>query len=185
MVRLFLAIELPDEVRSHLIEVRKALESVLPKVAYTRAENLHLTLKFLGEVEPKRLDAITESLGKISTTRIELVGQALECFPNRGSIRIVAASMGGTLAPLGALHQAIEQRCQHLGFEREQRVYRPHATLARARPVLSPKFRQVALDATASCWPGPAFAPGEFVLMNSELSPQGSKYSTVARFPIG
>jgi 2'-5' RNA ligase len=184
-MRLFLSIELPEDVRAHLIQVRRRLEEHLPKIAYTKAENLHLTLKFLGEVEPKRVDAIVESLSKISPPRIELFAEKLDCFPNRGPIRIVTAAMNGTLAPLRALVESIEQRCKFLGFAKEQRAYRPHVTIARARPVLSAKFRQVANEATADLWPGPKFAPTEFVLMESHLSPEGSKYKALARFPIG
>jgi 2'-5' RNA ligase len=184
-MRLFLAIELPDDVRAHLIEVRQCLESGLPKISYTRGENLHLTLKFLGEVEPKKVAGITESLAMIKPARIELAASGMDCFPNRGPIKIVTAKLDGTLPPLRALVEAIEQRCKFLGFEKEQRAYRPHVTLARARPVLSAKFRKTADEVTADLWPGPTFAPSDFVLMESKLSPEGSKYSAVARFVIG
>ncbi len=184
-MRLFLAIELPDDVRSHLLVARSRLETGLPKIAYTKPENLHLTLKFLGEVQKKRVDAIVESLAKISTQRIELQAAGIDCFPARGPIRIVTAALSGTLPPLRALVENIEQRCKFLGFEREQRAYKPHVTLARARPVLSAKFRQLASDATVDLWPGPSFAPREFVLMESQPSPQGSTYGRVVTFAVG
>ena len=183
-MRLFLAIELPDDVRSHLLVARQRLETGLPKIAYTKPQNLHLTLKFLGDVERKRVDAITESLSKIATQRIELHAAGVDCFPARGPVRIVTAAMNGTVPPLRALVDAIEQRCRFLGFEREQRAYKPHVTLGRARPVLSAKFRQLASDATVDLWPGPSFTPLEFVLMESQLNPEGSVYTPVARFAI-
>jgi len=184
-LRLFLSIELPDDVRAHLVAARRRLESGLPKISYTKADNLHLTLKFLGEAEPKKVDAVIESLGMIRTQPIELHASGIDCFPGRGPIRIVTAALEGTLPPLRVLVEAIEQRCRFLGFEKEQRVYRPHVTIGRARPVLSAKFRQLAGDATVDLWPGPAFAAKEFVLMNSQLSNEGSTYTPVARFPIG
>ena len=183
-MRLFLAIELPGDVRAHLLEARKRLEQAIPKIAYTRPDNLHLTLKFLGEVESKKLDAIIESLSKITTSPLELHAMQIDCFPNRGPIRIVTAALGGTLAPLRSLVDGIEQRCKFLGFEKEQRAYRPHVTLGRARPVLSAKFRQLAADATVGLWPGPSFSPTQFVLMESQLDPAGSKYSPVAHFSL-
>ena len=183
-VRLFLAIELPDDVRSHLLVARQRLEVGLPKISYTKPANLHLTLKFLGEVDKKRVDGIVESLSRIATQRMELHAAGIDCFPARGPVRIVTARVDGTLPPLRALVDGIEQRCRFLGFEREQRAYKPHVTLGRARPVLSAKFRQLAGDATADLWPGPAFAPPEFVLMDSQLSPEGSVYTPVARFAI-
>jgi len=184
-MRLFLAIELPKDVRSHLLEVRRRLEAALPKVSCTRAENLHLTLKFLGEVEAKKVGAISESIAMISTSRIALSAAGIDCFPNRGPVRIIAAALDGTIPPLRALVESIEQRCRFLGFEKEQRAYRPHVTIARARPVLSAKFRATAAEATADLWPGPTFAPPEFVLMESKLGSEGSVYLPVARFPIG
>src|SRR5688572_27511877 len=183
-MRLFLAIELPDDVRNHLLVARQRLETGLPKIAYTKPQNLHLTLKFLGDVDKKRVEGIVESLSKISTQRIELQASGIECFPARGAVRIVTAAMSGTIPPLRALVENIEQRCKFLGFEREQRAYKPHVTLGRARPVLSPKFRQLASDATVDLWPGPTFAPMEFVLMDSQLSAEGSKYTAVTRFSI-
>jgi 2'-5' RNA ligase len=184
-MRLFLAIELSQEVRSHLVQVRQRLEGALPKISYTRVDNLHLTLKFLGDAEPKQADEITRSLELIKPSPIELAAARLECFPNRGPIRIVTAALEGTLPALRALVEGIEQRCRFLGFEREQRAYRPHVTIGRARPVLSAKFRQTADEAAADLWPGPTFAPASFVLMNSQLTPQGSIYTPVAHFPIG
>ena len=183
-MRLFLSIELPDDVGDHLVTVRRQLESVLPKVSYTRPENLHLTLKFLGEVEPKRLDPIKQSLALIKPPRIELAAAGIDCFPNRGPIKIIAAALGGTLAPLRALVESIEQRGKFLGFDREHRAYRPHVTLARTRPVVPAKFREAIDAATRDCWPGPPFAPPAFVLMESQLSPAGSKYSALEQFPI-
>src|SRR5439155_18272860 len=128
--------------------------------------------------------AVTESLAMIKPARIELCGTGVECFPNRGPIRIVTTALDGTLPPLRALVESIEQRCKFLGFEKEQRGYRPHVTLGRARPVLSAKFRQLATDATVDLWPGPSFLPSEFVLMESQLSAAGSKYTPIGQFPI-
>src|SRR4051812_44642844 len=184
-MRLFLAIELPPDVRAHLVEVRHRLEIALPKVAYTKAENLHVTLKFLGDVEAKRVGAIAESLALIKPPRFELHAAGIDCFPSRGPIRIITAALAGTLPPLRALVESIEQRCKFLGFEKEQRAYRPHVTIARARPVLSAKFRQLAADATLGIWPGPVVEPAEFVLMESQLSPEGSTYTRVEKFPVG
>lgn len=183
-MRLFLAIELPDDVRNHLRQIRAGLEPAIPKVAYTRPENLHLTLKFLGELAPKRVPQLTASMEMIKPRRLELQATQFEIFPGKGPIRIIAAAMEGTIPPLRAMVESIEQRCRFLGFEREQRAYRPHVTLARSRPVLSQKFRATINELAPNLWPGPIFAPREFALMCSEQSTQGSVYSTVARFGI-
>src|SRR5688572_21710103 len=117
-MRLFLAIELPEDVRAHLVRVQEKLSSVLDGAAMTRPKNLHITLKFLGQVDERGIVALSESLSKISAPAIQLASTELECFPPRGPIRIVAARMEGSEKPLAALHTSIEQRCQYLGFEK-------------------------------------------------------------------
>ena len=184
-MRLFLAIELDDASRGHLVAVQAAAAPVMAEASQTRPQNLHLTLKFLGEVEPRRAEALTESLAKVrGPAGIELAAVGAECFPPRGPIRIIAAALGGQVEALGAIHGAIEQRCRFLGFDRETRAYRPHVTLARARPILPPATRERLTEATQPFWPGPTFVAKEFVLVQSTLKPQGSEYAAVGRFPF-
>jgi 2'-5' RNA ligase len=185
-MRLFLAINLPDDVREHLTEVQSRLKELDVKASWTAPANLHVTLKFLGEVDERRVGALAESLLLVRVSgRIELAAQGLDLFPSRGPVRVVAAAMGGDgTDALRAVHVAVEQRCRHLGFEREQRAYRPHVTLARGRPVIAPGFRERAVLAAAGSWPGPAFHVTEFVLVQSRMSPKGSQYTTLHRFPL-
>ena len=184
-MRLFLAIELPDAVRTHLEHVQGALRDKLGKASWTKPDSLHITLKFLGEVDDRDFPPLDESLRLIRTGgAMGLHADGVECFPNRGPVRLVAARMAGDDAPVRALHQSIEQRCQYLGFEREGRAYRPHVTIARARPVLPPATRETAEQQTANLWPGPTFEVGEFVLFESRLKPDGAQYLPLARYPL-
>jgi 2'-5' RNA ligase len=184
-VRLFIAVELPDPVRQHLRDVQSALRPDAPRASWTRPDNLHLTLKFLGEVRDQQFPSLADSLSRVSVDgNADLYAAAVECFPERGPVRIVAAALEGTLGPLKALHAAIEQRCAFLGFEREARSYRPHVTLARARPTLPPAVRERLTGATTATWPGPTFVVPEFVLMESRLKPSGAEYLVAARFPL-
>ncbi|WP_428937331.1 RNA 2',3'-cyclic phosphodiesterase [Fontivita pretiosa] len=184
-MRLFIAIELPPEVRQHLLRVGQSLKSQIGKASFTREQNLHITLKFLGEVEDRRVAKLTESLSLVRAGgTIEIFARKIECFPERGPVRIVAAGFGGDLEAIGGLHRAIEQRCQHLGFERETRAYRPHVTLARARPTLPPEARQHAEALTSALFPGPRLQVARFVLMESHLHPEGSRYVPLAHFQV-
>jgi 2'-5' RNA ligase len=184
-MRLFIAIELPQRVKDHLTLIQRLLEPDLDCASMTRDHALHVTLKFLGEADPSQLDPIRESLSAIAAGPVELFGAHGECFPERGSVRIVAAGFGGDLNRLKALHAAVEQRCVFLGFRREDRPYRPHVTLARARPVLPPTTRQLVTELTAPAWPGPTFTAERFVLFQSRLTPQGSQYTKLHEFPLG
>jgi 2'-5' RNA ligase len=183
-MRLFIAIELPPDVRDHLRYVQDVLEPNLDRAVLTRDAALHITIKFLGETDPSQIDRIRESLAAVNGGPVELRATHAECFPERGSVRIIAAGFGGDLKRLKAVHDAIEQRCLYLGFRREERAYRAHVTLVRARPVLPPSTRKLVSDLTAPLWPGPTFTAGSFVLFQSRLTPQGSQYTKLHEFPL-
>lgn len=184
-MRLFIAIELPQNVRQHLIGVRDELKHHIRKASFTRDENLHVTLKFLGETDPRRLEELNESLAQIRVGGpIEIFADRIECFPDRGPVRIIAAGFGGDLKSLAAVHRSIEQRCERLGFDRETCEYRPHVTLVRARPTLPASMRASTADATAASFPLPTFAVREFALFKSQLGSEGSRYEVIARFSI-
>jgi RNA 2',3'-cyclic 3'-phosphodiesterase len=183
-VRLFLAIELPQDVKDHLASVQAALGPHIGSASTTRDAAMHLTLKFLGESDPSKLDAIQESLAAVASGAVELSAAHAECFPDRGAVRIIAAGFGGDVKRLKAVHNAVEQRCLYLGFRREDRPYRAHVTLVRARPVLPPATRRAVSDLTAAQWPGPTFTAGAFALFQSRLTPQGSQYTKLHEFPL-
>ena len=183
-MRLFLAIELPQAVKEHLVSVQSILQPHLGNASITRDQGLHVTLKFLGETDPSQFEAIKESLAVVGGGPVELAATHAACFPERGTVRIVAAVLGGDLKRLKALHGAVEQRCTYLGFRREDRPYRAHVTLARARPVLPPVTRKLVTDLTVPLWPGPTFHAGSFVLFQSRLTPQGSQYTKLHEFSL-
>ncbi|MGB7160389.1 MAG: RNA 2',3'-cyclic phosphodiesterase [Tepidisphaeraceae bacterium] len=183
-MRLFLAIELPTEARQHLQQIQQALEPNLGSAAMTRENGLHVTIKFLGEADPSQLEPLEQSLSAVAGGAVELTAASVECFPERGPVRIIAAGFHGDMKRLGALHDAIEQRCLRLGFRREDRPYRAHVTLARARPILPPATRRLVTDLTAPLWPGPTFNAERVVLFQSRLTPQGSQYTKLHDFPL-
>jgi 2'-5' RNA ligase len=184
-MRMFLAIELPAGVRAQLTQLQSQLSSRITKASFTRPENLHITLKFLGDVRDRELGPLVESLQQVrSSSPITLSATAAGCFPNRGPVRIIAAMFGGDEKALGGVHTAIEQRCQYLGFEREQRKYTPHATLARARPILPTTVREFVLEQSPKVLSSEPFDVRQFVLMRSTLKPTGAEYAVAARFPL-
>jgi 2'-5' RNA ligase len=184
-MRLFIAIELPDAVREHVAKLIDALRPAIGKASFTRVENLHITLKFLGETDERKLDELNESLKLIRIPRpIPTLCDKIECFPNRGPVRIVAAGFGGELAAMKSLHQSIEQRCHHLGFERETRAYRPHVTIARARPILNGSIRSHVAQQLMSLLPGPSFEIAEIAVVRSHLQASGSRYEIIARHAL-
>jgi 2'-5' RNA ligase len=185
-MRAFIAIELPDAVREHLARVQAAIADLDLKAAKPiPRDNLHITVKFLGAIDPKKVDELAESLQLIHRPGAAMLqAQDLECFPLRGRIRIIGAGVGGDLTPLLALHKAVEQRCQYLGFAAEARGFRPHITLARAKSGLPPSTRQALAAACQPLWPGPTFTVTQLTLMQSILRQEGAEYRPVRAFAI-
>jgi 2'-5' RNA ligase len=184
-VRAFFAIELPQDVREHLLGVQQMIGDIAPSAARVAGDQLHLTLKFLGEISPDVLDSLNESVEKLHRPGpIPLQAQDLECFPSRGPIRIVGAAIGGDLIPLLALSKAVEQRCQYLGFPTEARGFRPHITLARAKSGLPSSKRAELTIATRPHWPGPTLMVSTFTLFQSILRSSGAEHRAVRTFSI-
>jgi 2'-5' RNA ligase len=191
-MRLFTAIELSDPARRHLSGVQAQLKGLwapgqarnFPPVSWTREGNLHVTLKFLGEVADEQVPRLREALSRVEFPRpaLDLRAEALDVFPSRGSIRVIHAQVGGDVERLAAAHDAIEAQCASIGFPRENRRFRAHVTMGRPRAPLRGAWEALQA-ATDGMWPGPAFEASRFALVQSRLNPAGAIYTNVATFP--
>lgn len=185
-MRLFIAIEMPDPVRQHLAGVQEALRRVASEASWTREANLHLTLKFLWGVPDPQVPQVCDALKAlaITTQPMRLAATGMECFPERGPIRVIGAKIEGDDERLRDLVEQIEQRCFEIGFRKEGRVYRPHITLARARRPLPGSVRGEFDAVTGTLWPGPGARVERFALIQSKLDPKGSQYTPIAHFGV-
>jgi RNA 2',3'-cyclic 3'-phosphodiesterase len=189
-VRLFIAIELPEPVRQHLFRVATEMKRVLesrdgrPAVSWTRESNLHVTLKFLGEVPDAQVSPICDALRTVkqSPPALHLRPDGIDAFPSRNAARVLVARVAGDVDRLVILHALIEARCATLGFPRENRRYRPHVTVGRPREPLRGAWDDLQ-QATSARFPGPEFEASGFSLVQSKLNPAGAIYTTVATFP--
>ncbi len=185
-MRLFLAIEIPPAVREHLCAVQTIVAPLAPRATLTTAANLHLTVKFLGEVSDAKFDSLIDSLQKVGRPGVvDLTAVGLECFGSGNSIRVVGATIGGDLRALTGLNRSLEQRCQYLNIPAEARAFRPHITLARSRSGLPSAAEKELQAACQAQWPGPTFTAASFCLMQSVLLPSGAEYRQRHSFPIG
>lgn len=191
-MRLFLAIELPDPVRQHLSELiaRYSIRDVVTVawgddfgVSSTRPENLHLTLKFLGEVDESAVTELTDALNQVDVgAPMRLRAAFMDLLPPRGPIRVIAAGLDGDIHLLARLHRSVEDCCAGLGYPTERRDYRPHVTLARAKRPIPKPLRQDLLDALQPKLPGPEFRTESFSLFQSRLGGGPPQYIRLARF---
>jgi len=131
VIRAFIGIELDDLTKAEMARIINLLHKDAWKGRWKRTENLHLTLKFLAEVEDDQLEAIDRVLQVLSLQqtpfRLEFTG--LGQFPGRDSIRVVWLGLAGELAQLSQLQSLIEQGLVPLGFAAETRPFSPHITL--------------------------------------------------------
>lgn len=182
-MRLFVAIELSQAVRAHLLRVHDLLRPIAgDDVSFTRPQNLHVTLKFFGEATEQQLPHLCKSIEAVPRPdAFDFAFAQMACLPPGGPIRIIAA--GPQLIPpeLLSLHAQIEHACAPHGFPTENRPYRPHVTLARARRPLRSSLRAQLASATQPLWPTPIMPVDEIVLMQSRLSQAGPQYTPLAR----
>ncbi len=153
---------------------------VVGEVRWVRPENVHLTLKFLGDVAEADLDRVAEVLEKIPERHepFEVALSGFGAFPSARRARIFWAGIGEGSERLRALARDVELSLEPLGFEREARPYTPHLTLGRARG------RPASLETVEASAPGPHFWVRRMELMKSVLGRSGAAYSTVAAYPF-
>jgi len=184
-VRLFLAINFPAEVRREIAAATATLRGVAPELSWAREEQLHLTLKFLGEQPASRVDEIEAAVARVAANHRELLMTVggLGAFPNFRRARIVW--MGVEHEPrLELLHHDVELACERLGFELEGRAFRPHLTLARVKHALPEERLRELSRAAKQVDYGTDFIVRSIDLMRSDLSPSGSTYTTLASIAL-
>jgi 2'-5' RNA ligase len=182
-VRLFIAIEIPSDVRNALAALVKELQKIAPKAKWVRPENLHVTLKFLGSTEEEKRDQIEDTLKAIRSPQpVSLEFRGLGFFPNEKRPRVFWAGMESSvnLRPLG---QDIDRAVHQLGFPLEARPFTPHLTLARFNPAGLPPHLASAVKQHTSRGFG-SLTAREFHLIESRLKPTGAEYTTLQSFPF-
>jgi 2'-5' RNA ligase len=182
-VRAFLAFEIPETVRSRLAAFRNELRSDLPAARWTRPEGWHLTLKFLGETEPKMLDELTSilepALKGLGVASAHLHGSGF--FPTPANPRV--AWFGGDVDGSEPVVAAVEAAAAAAGFARERRPWSTHVTLARLRSrwprSAVERFLEWGRDVDLG-----VFECAEVVLIESSLEPGGAVYTPLQRIPL-
>ncbi len=187
-MRLFVALEIPSAVRDNLaalIEELRAADAAATKnkARWVRAENLHVTLKFIGNADAGMLDAIRASLAEVNAGGVvELRFRGVGFFPEEKRPRVLWAGIAASqnLAPLAA---GIDARLEKLGIARETRDFAPHLTLARFDPPgISEKLRTAAQENLTREFG--AVRAGEFHLFESKTRPTGAEYTRLSSFSV-
>jgi 2'-5' RNA ligase len=182
-VRLFVALETPSAVRENLAALIREFRAIAPQAKWVRAENLHVTLKFIGEVADTRLEAIRTALSDVhSNLPVTLDFRGLGFFPNEKHPRVFWAGIEAS-ANLKALAADVESTAEKLGITREKRPFSPHLTLARFETREVPEKLSSAIGENAARDFG-SLHTNQFHLIESKLKPAGAEYTTLHSFPF-
>jgi 2'-5' RNA ligase len=182
-MRLFVALEIPSTVRENLAALLKSLRKVSPQTRWVRPENLHVTLKFIGEVQETKLAAIRSALaGARSDQPVTLDFRGLGFFPNEKHPRVFWAGIEAS-PNLKDLALDIDRATEKLGISREQRPFSPHLTLARFEPPgLPEKLRSAIRENEVRAFG--TLRTGQVHLIESKLKSSGAEYTTLESFPF-
>jgi RNA 2',3'-cyclic 3'-phosphodiesterase len=186
-IRTFIAVDLAAGVKDRLTRLQETLGGEGAGVKWTRPENLHLTLLFLGEVEQLDVVEICRVVQARSRKHpaFSLEFEGLGSFPNARRPKILWAGVTDGVDELRALHADLEQGLLDLGcYRREDREYTPHLTLGRLNQAERAE-EWGPIMARHAGWRGGISPVDEVLVMASEMRREGPEYSVMGRAPLG
>jgi 2'-5' RNA ligase len=184
-IRAFIAIEVGDEVRRSLKRLQERLRYCGATVSWVRPENIHLTLVFLGDVWPRQVGAIAESMDRIAAAtpafRFEVEG--LGFFGSDRSPRVLWAGVEEPAGLLAGLHPPLLESARQVGVQVEMRAFNPHVTFGRVRSRRNVDALTAEVASAKNTRHGNV-AVGRVVLIKSRLGPEGARYSIEHESPL-
>jgi len=184
-LRLFLAIDIPSEIREELTKIQNHFKSLSLSASWVRPDNIHLTLKFLGNTEPEKIPQIVETMntcvGSIAPFSLSLT--EVGGFPNLNQPRVLWVGLADSQGFLVSAQKNIDQNLSRLGYDADNKPFFPHLTLARIK---SPKGRQGIKEKIASLNMDETkpFCISSIKLYKSDLTPRGAIYTSLHEFNI-
>ena len=177
MLRLFVAITPPESIRQRL----RLLCAGVPRAKWSKVENLHLTLRFIGDVDGRTYGDIVDSLGHVSVPKFALQLESVGQFGEGHRVDTLWAGVKPCDA-LMRMQGKVETALQRLGLEPERRKFHPHVTLARLRS--APEARVAQFLADNALLQSPPFPVEQYVLFSSFLAHTGAIHQTEAVYPL-
>lgn len=181
-LRVFLAIFPPPEVQAVAAEAIERLRSNGDRVSWVKRENLHFTLRFLGDVGEDGARRAAESAAEIATEHraFDAALGTLGAFPDGRRARVLWIGLSRGAEPMVALARSLERALERRGFEREGRPFAAHLTIGRVREPGHDWSESLGRATLASA----SWHVDRVLLIRSTLSPQGSRYVEIAAAPL-
>ncbi len=189
MPRIFIAIKMPEAVIGKVTEVSRYFQSQTPAGAlkWVETENLHLTLRFLGEISEEAVLKVQSSLPQAAMGQppFTLSVEGLGMYPSPGQPQVIWLGVKGS-KPMVALHAQLETALARVGIEKEDRPFHPHLTLARVRQRTDRATAHQIGETLTQFKVGSlgAFQVDQIQLIESQLTPQGPVYTTRSTAPL-
>ena len=180
-MKVFIAIDLPEEVRQNLAVVQRELRGVSNTIRWVSTDSAHLTLKFLGEITDEKVEEVHQVMANVSWKQFQISVKGVGFFPGALSPRVLWAGMHAPT--LETLAERIDSKMETFGFEKERRKYRPHITLARAkRGALDSAFVTAASQFEERDFG--SFLVDRCFLYRSDLQTSGHVYTKLREYPL-
>ncbi len=184
LIRAFVCIEIPQSIKERIASLQHELRPIDAQVSWVKPANIHLTLKFLGDVQeanmPRVIEAMRRATGSCGPFHVEAQGAG--CFPSPRRPSVLWVGLKKIPEALTGLHQAIEEELSNEGFARETKAFKPHLTIGRIR---NPRnAAQLAEALVKRGFHGESFPATEVIVMQSLLDPRGALYTPQAVLPL-
>jgi len=177
MHRLFAALPLPVEVTDALLDAMDGVEAA----RWQSEEQLHLTLRFAGELDPRQGEDLVTALSRVESAPFDLAIRGVGHFERKGRPHTLWAGLAQDEG-LAVLQRRVERACRAAGLAPETRKFVPHVTLARLNSASGPIGGWLANNALLAAGP---WRVESFALYESRLTPHGSDYARLEDFPLG
>jgi 2'-5' RNA ligase len=183
-LRTFIALDMPPEIKAALEAYVQPLKSLRGRVSWAKRENLHLTLKFLGDTPANRVDEIAAALQEIAATSTSFAADIAGsgAFPNDQAPRVLWVGINDESGTLLKLAKAIDERVHGFGFAKEKRAFAPHLTIGRVKDPRLPEIVRALKEKPFSTMPAQL---NKIIFMQSELNPAGSIYTPLRTLNLG
>lgn len=186
-IRTFVAVEMSPDVRSRAGELIEELRAAPVKVKWVDPKNMHLTLKFLGDVDareiPRVCEKVIEAAAEVAPFELEIAGAG--AFPHAGRPSTVWLGVTKGTEEIIALQELVEAGLAELGFRAESRRFEPHLTIGRVRRGTRAVGELGRLIRDHADFPAGRVAVKEAVVFSSDLQPTGPTYQALGRAPLG
>ena len=180
-MRTFIAIELPNGIKNQIGQVQAPLKETKAFVSWVKPGNIHVTLKFLGEVPEEKIDQVFSATEKAveGAKRFTMSLKGMGAFPDFRRPRVIWVGAGSGTEELSQIANKIEEEMEKIGFPREKRGFSPHFTIGRVK---SPKNIEKLMELVKSSdFQTEKIEVNEVVVMKSQLHPAGAIYTPLRK----